>query len=1139
MHLTTRRAGLLLALSIAAPALTQSPGDVPSQERPAPAADQQLHLKYATFDPTVNTPVVPENLLAGADTHLYIVQYPFPFADADRTAMQNAGATLLTPLPQNAIIVRMSAATAAAVAVLPDVRWVGPYQPAYRLEAQLLTELATGRVPTRRYNLVMLDKRGDKNALLAGIQALGGREIDVMADSILFRADLTGPQLVQAARLDQVLWIDCWTPEENDMNNARTVQGSNYIETVAGYRGDGIRGHVYEGVEYNHPDFTTAFTPVDSSNVADNHGHCTAGCIFGNGTSSPNARGHAPNAVGFFTNYSAVTGGLTRNQVINDVVNTYNCMFTTASWGNTPTTQYTSISADADDIVFDHRIPWTQSMSNQGSTLCRPQAWAKNILSIGGIFHRDNSNPADDGYSYTGQPFGSASVGPAADGRIKPDLCNFYDSVWTSDRSGAAGYSSGNSYSGFNGTSAATPITAGTNALLIQMFTDFLFGNQARVAGGTRFQNRPYAQTVKALQIACASQYTLAQGTRYQQGWGYPNLQTMYDRRARMFLVPEDAPITQGATHSYQILVAPGETSLKVCMSYCDPMGNVAAAQSRINDLTLRVVHPNGTTSYWGNNGLTGALASTSGGAANTLDTVECVFVNNPAAGVWTVEVTAPTVAQDAHLATAAVDADYALVVNGGVRTYSGCARYIPDNDPTTGTVNVVPFGTDVPAALTTLFAQNNGLGNPGNAVFFDVAVTNDFYWHGLDVNTATTVGTPITADIYTRVGTYAGSETTAAGWSNRTCGHGVAAAVDSPSRIDFNDPLYMAAGTTYGVCVVARDFHTRYTSGANSYGDANMTLSLGSAMAAPFAPGIVNTPRTANVSIVYRADTAAYHNELYQTILRRDDLGPAGTITGLAFAPSQSGRHMNRFLVVTMSQVPMGHVMSTTFANNLPAPVTVLNATDYSWELTGNAWNDVGLAAGFGYDGAHDVVVQILARANHSTATPGGFHRGGDVERVYATGWPFTAQPATGARDTAGTKLRVQFNCAAAGSYGTACGYVSAAPSGSPLAGGSFGFEAFGSPNNGAIIMLGLTSQSVTLHPYGFTNCWQWTDGVATTFHPGNPAGHMTHAVAIPNTAAFNGLMIYGQWFQLDGTQPGGLSASNYVRALIGQQLP
>ncbi|MHC4899998.1 MAG: hypothetical protein ACYTGW_23145, partial [Planctomycetota bacterium] len=95
--------------------------------------------------------------------------------------------------------------------------------------------------------------------------------------------------------------------------------------------------------------------------------------------------------------------------------------------------------------------------------------------------------------------------------------------------------------------------------------------------------------------------------------------------------------------------------------------GNPAATLARVNDLTLRVTAPNGSTSYWGNNGLTQGNYSVPGGQRDQRDTVENVFIKNPAAGDWKVEVAAYLVAKDTHVETPTVDADFALVVNGGV----------------------------------------------------------------------------------------------------------------------------------------------------------------------------------------------------------------------------------------------------------------------------------------------------------------------------------------------------------------------------------------------------------------------------------------------------------------------------------------
>jgi fibronectin type 3 domain-containing protein len=134
--------------------------------------------------------------------------------------------------------------------------------------------------------------------------------------------------------------------------------------------------------------------------------------------------------------------------------------------------------------------------------------------------------------------------------------------------------------------------------------------------------------------------------------WGFP------------VLIDESAVITPLDTHTYNLNVS-GTQPLKATMVYSDPAGVPGAGVHRINDLSLKVTSPGGTI-YWGNNGLNLGVWSTSGGSSNTIDTVENVFIQNPAAGTWTIQVLADEVVQDSHVETPAIDADYALIVSGG-----------------------------------------------------------------------------------------------------------------------------------------------------------------------------------------------------------------------------------------------------------------------------------------------------------------------------------------------------------------------------------------------------------------------------------------------------------------------------------------
>ena len=173
--------------------------------------------------------------------------------------------------------------------------------------------------------------------------------------------------------------------------------------------------------------------------------------------------------------------------------------------------------------------------------------------------------------------------------------------------------------------------------------------------------------TTKAMLINTARQYPFPGNqnfTRYNQGWGWPSVQDLYDLRDKIHIVNEWDVLAHLERKAYWFYVAPGEAQLRATMTYADPEGTVPSTIHRINDLHLKVTAPAGTV-YWGNQGLLTGTHSTPGGTPNVIDSVENVFVKSPAAGLWLVEVSAAEVNQDGHVQTPRKDVDYALVVSG------------------------------------------------------------------------------------------------------------------------------------------------------------------------------------------------------------------------------------------------------------------------------------------------------------------------------------------------------------------------------------------------------------------------------------------------------------------------------------------
>jgi len=628
-----------------------------------------VRLSDFQFDPIQDVaPMVSGPLMAGAENTLHLVQFLATPLPEFREAIEAAGGKVLRFLSDHTFLVEMNAETMKTVSGLPYVRWIGPYHPEYRLETALREALrgsATALAP-QRYS-IMVGERGSRrqNAVAATVRALGGKVDLIEPGGLRVEATLTQGQLERLVRTNDVQFIDRWGgPGELDMSNVRSVGGANYLETTRSWTGQGVRGEIFDTeLRVSHTEWPTA--PIIHSTSATGgslHGTSCYGINFARGART-DVRGLLPSGQGIFFYYSESTqfGGTKSRYDINreliDPAGPYRAVFQTSSVGSTLTTSYTTISAEVDDYLFKSPILSTQSQSNAGTRSSRPQAWAKNIVSVGGMYHYDNTNLTDDHWG------GGASIGLATDGRIKPDLSFYYDNIDT------ASGSTDTSYTDFGGTSAATPETAGHFGLLHQMWHEGTWAGHGGKADV--FTSRPNMATAKALMINNAYRYNWTAGgsngdlDRAKQGWGRADLQRLYTRASVTSVIDETDILKPLGMKSYNVSVGVGQTELNVTMAYTDPMGTVGAARARINDLSLRVTSPSGVV-YWGNNGLTAGNWSTSGGSSNIIDTVENVFIQNPAAGTWKVDVFADEVVQDAHTESPEVDIDYGLVVSGG-----------------------------------------------------------------------------------------------------------------------------------------------------------------------------------------------------------------------------------------------------------------------------------------------------------------------------------------------------------------------------------------------------------------------------------------------------------------------------------------
>ncbi len=622
-----------------------------------------LQLRYAAFDPLQTTPAIPIELRAEQNPGVYIVQLTGRATDDARDAIAGTGARVGRFLPHNAYIVRMDGPTADTVRTMPAVRWVGPFHPAYKLDEPLLQAIVLGAgvdAPTR-YSIQMLERGpANQNAVAQEVARLGGIVHGTEPQGYRIEATLNLDQLAAIAHRPEVLFIDGKGAPEDDMDLVRLFSGGDRLHGL-GFSGQGVRGEVLDGgLRTTHQDFQARPPIIHGANgPVTSHGTSVYGIVFGDGAADSMYTGMLPDAQGIFASYPEL-GFLgespDRYEHTADLVDEagpYRAVFQTNSWGDPRDTKYTTISAQLDDIAFLNDILITQSQSNSGDSESRPQAWAKNIVSVGGINHESTVTRGDDFHW-------AASTGPAADGRIKPDLSHFYDSIETTSSAGPTEYTI------FNGTSASTPIVAGHFGVLYQLWGEGVFGNAIDPTGDV-FDNRPHAITAKALVINTARPWTLSDRiTRTHQGWGPPDVSSLYDAREKLYIVDQTHALVRiGDRAKYMVNIPSHARTLRVTMAYLDPAGNPSARIHRINDLDLRLTSPSGQV-YHGNVGLHEGLYSQPGGEPNTVDTVENVFIQSAMPGNWLVEVIATELNEDANLDTPGIDATFALVIQGG-----------------------------------------------------------------------------------------------------------------------------------------------------------------------------------------------------------------------------------------------------------------------------------------------------------------------------------------------------------------------------------------------------------------------------------------------------------------------------------------
>ena len=153
-------------------------------------SDAAVLLRNALIDVTADVDLpIPPHLRVQGETKSYVVQSRGTISESFRSSLKNAGAEIVSYVPNNAYLVRVSPENAQSLRGLPEVQAVIAWEPIFKITDSKLLALAVEQQPLPNGNpLVVMAFPGEEEATAQALRDLGG---DGDAESVFAFWDAT------------------------------------------------------------------------------------------------------------------------------------------------------------------------------------------------------------------------------------------------------------------------------------------------------------------------------------------------------------------------------------------------------------------------------------------------------------------------------------------------------------------------------------------------------------------------------------------------------------------------------------------------------------------------------------------------------------------------------------------------------------------------------------------------------------------------------------------------------------------------------------------------------------------------------------------------------------------------------------